>query len=367
MAHTSLQISQIFSSICCLMLLLAITSCNQQSEEFYTIDDYPSVKKIDTHVHIRTERDAFAKQAEKDNFQLVNIVVDGAGTWEAIYDQFRYSKFQKEVHPDQFQVITSFSVEDFHDENWGNKVIQWLDSCFDQGAIGIKVWKNIGMVLKDTNDTNVMLDDERLDGIFNYLVEQDKLVVGHLGEPYNCWLPLEEMTTNNDRSYFERNPQYHMYKHPELPSYQDQMNARNRRLDKHPNLKFAGAHMASIEWNVDSLAAWFDRYPSATIDLAARMGQVFYQTQQYREKVRDFFIKYSNRIMYATDNGDRGTSAEEDLMSGTHETWMRDWKYFVTDQMMESDLVEGEFQGIQLPKKAVDDIFYGTAKRVFGF
>ena len=367
MVSKSVQAPQIISSLCCLIFLLVITSCNQQTEEYYSVDDYPSVKKIDTHVHIRTERDAFAKQAEKDNFQLVNIVVDGAGTWEAIRDQFRFCKFQQQAHGDRYRVITSFSVEDFHDANWEEKVLQWLDSCFNQGAIGIKVWKNIGMVLKDTNDTNVMLNDDRLDGIFNYLEQEGKLVVGHLGEPYNCWLPLEEMTTNNDRGYFERNPQYHMYKHPELPSYQDQMNARNRRLDKHANLKFAGAHMASIEWNVDSLAAWFDRYPTATIDLAARMGQVFYQTQQYREKVRDFFIKYSERIMYATDMGDRGTSEEADLVSGMHETWMRDWEYFTTDDMMESDLVEGGFQGIQLPKKVVDDIFYGTAKRVFGF
>lgn len=345
---------------------LSLLSCGD-NEMYYTVDDFATVKKADVHIHIRTHRNSFVEQAIKDNFSLVNIVVDGAGTWEGVRNQFKYVKMQHENHPDRFRMVTAVSVEDFHEPGWADRSIAWLDSCFDQGAVGVKFWKNIGMVLKDTNEQNVMLDDPRFDPVFKHIIQRDKMVVGHLGEPLNCWLPLEEMTTNNDRNYFEEHPQYHMYLHPELPSYQDQMNARNQRLDKNPELKFAGAHMASIEWNVDTLAAWFEQYPDATIDLAARMGQVFYQTQQDRERVRNFFQKYSNRIMYATDLGDNGSSEVENLQTNLHEVWLRDWTYFSTGQQMESDLVNGSFQGIQLPKEAVDNIFYNTASRVFGF
>lgn len=334
---------------------------------YYTLEDFDTVPKADVHVHIRTERDAFVQQAIKDNFKLVNIVVDGSGTWQSIYDQFEYATYQQEAHPDQFRTISSFSIEGFHEPDWQEKTIAWMKQSFDQGALGIKVWKNIGMVLQDTNQTNVMLDDARLDEVFNYIEGEEKILFGHLGEPLNCWLPLDEMTTNNDRNYFEEHPQYHMYLHPELPSYEDQMRARNNRLDKHDKLKFVGAHMASIEWSVDTLAAWFDRYPEATVDLAARIGQVFWQTQQDREKVRDFFIKYQDRLMYATDAGDGGTSTPENVAEGIHETWMRDWQYFVTDDTMESDLVNGSFQGLKLPKEVVDKIFYENAARVFGF
>lgn len=351
-----------------LLSLAAICLASGCSDRpYYTLEDYPSVPKADVHIHVRTERSAFAEQAVKDNFKLVNIVVDGAGTWAAVEDQFKYAVLQQKAHPDQFKVITSFSVEDFHEPGWQEKTIRWIDRCFDQGAIGVKVWKNIGMVLKDSNGVNVMLDDPRLDGVFTHIGQAEKLVFGHLGEPLNCWLPLEEMTTNNDRSYFEEHPQYHMYLHPELPSYEDQIRARNRRLDKHPRLRFVGAHMASLEWNVDSLAAWLDRYPQATADLAARMGQVFWQTQQDRDKVRDFFIRYQDRILYATDMGDSGDPDPEGLSRRMHDTWLRDWRYFVTDQVMDSDLVNGEFRGIQLPRAAVDKIFYQNAARVFGF
>ena len=351
------------------IVLTPITELTENPDEmaYYTLADYPEVPKADVHVHVRTDRTTFAEKAKKDNFKLVNIVVDGAGSWQRIEEQFEYTVLQQKAFPEHYKVITSFSVEGFHEANWKEKTLAWLDQCFDRGAIGIKVWKNIGMVLKDTDGSNVMLDDPRFDDIFTKLEQAEKIVVGHLGEPLNCWLPLEEMTTNNDRSYFKNNPQYHMYRHPELPSYEDQMQARNKRLDKHPDLHFMGAHMASIEWSVDSLAAWFDRYPEATVDLAARMGQVFWQTQQDREKVRNFFIDYQDRLLYATDMGDSGTSTPENLTKNLEETWMRDWQYFVTGEEMESDLVNGPFRGIQLPKAVVDKIFFQNAQRVFGF
>ncbi len=351
----------------CFAMVFCMYTLYPGRASYYQIDDYPTVKKADVHVHIRTQRPAFVQQAQKDNFKLVNIVVDGAGTWQGVRNQWKYVQMQEENFPDDFIPVTAFSVEGFHEPDWEEKTIAWLDSCFDQGAVGIKVWKNIGMVLKDRDSSNVMLDDDRFDPIFEHIINRNKLVVGHLGEPLNCWLPLDEMTTNNDRGYFSRNPQYHMYNHPDLPSYQDQMDARNRRLDKHPEMDFMGAHMASIEWNVDTLAAWLDQYPDATIDLAARMGQVFYQTIHDRDGVRDFFMEYADRIMYATDAGDAMTNTPEELAEDLHETWMRDWTYFVSDQEMTSDLVNGSFQGLKLPKEAVDDIFYGTANGFFGF
>ncbi|NET38246.1 MAG: amidohydrolase family protein [Cyanothece sp. SIO1E1] len=344
--------------------MLGLTE-NPDELSYYTQADYPDVPKADVHVHVRAERTTFVEKAKQDQFKLVNIVVDGASSWQGIEDQFEYAVLQQKAFPGQYKVITSFSVEGFHQANWLEKTQNWLDQCFDRGAIGIKVWKNIGMVLQDADSSNVMLDDARFDGIFTKLEESGKIVVGHLGEPLNCWLPLDEMTTNNDRSYFKNNPQYHMYLHPELPSYEDQMEARNNRLDKHPDLQFMGAHMASIEWSVDSLAAWFDRYPKATVDLAARMGQVFWQTQQDREKVRDFFIKYQDRLLYATDMGDNGSPDPADLTKRLEETWKRDWQYFVSGEEMESDLVNGSFRGIQLPQAVVDKIYFQNARRVF--
>jgi predicted TIM-barrel fold metal-dependent hydrolase len=173
------------------------------------------------------------------------------------------------------------------------------------------------------------------------------------------------MTTKNDSGYFSRNPEYHMFLHPYFPSYEAQMAARDRMLDKNQELVFIGCHLASIEWNVDTLAAWLDKYPNAAVDLAARMGQIFYQTRDDREKVRNFFLKYQDRILYGTDIIDSGQEKEQ-FQKRMHETWLRDWEFLVTDHKMTSaNLINGEFSGLQLSKEVVDKIYRLNATRYY--
>lgn len=333
--------------------------------EYYTEEDYFDVKKIDSHVHIMTENDHFVKSAKANNFQLITIVVDSRNSMDWVQERYRYSKLQMENHPETVQFITAISMEGWDDEDWLDKSMQWLSSNFAEGAIGIKFWKNIGMVFKDKDNSLVMLDNPGFDPIFDMLEKEDIPVIGHLGEPLNCWLPVEEMTTKNDSGYFSRNPQYHMYKQPEMPSHADQMNARDNRLAKNPELRFIGAHMASLEYDVDDLALRLDSFPKMSVDLAARMGQVFYQTANDYEKVRNFFIEYQDQLLYATDLGDGGSGTEESVNKNNQGMWLRDWKFFVTDEIMTSHLVKQEFKGLKLPKEVVDKIYFHNAVKWF--
>ena len=47
-----------------------------------------------------------------------------------------------------------------------------------------------------------------------------------------------------------------MYLHPEVPSYEQQLAARDNMLAKHPGLRFCGAHLASLEWSTEALGQW---------------------------------------------------------------------------------------------------------------
>jgi hypothetical protein len=250
---------------------------------------------------------------------------------------------------------------------WAEEVINQLQSSFANGALGIKIWKNIGMVEKDTSGNFIMIDNPKFDPLIQFIIDQNKTVLGHLGEPRNCWLPLDQMTVNNDRSYFKNHPEYHMYLHPEYPSYEDQINARDRFLARHPDMRFVGAHLGSLEYDVDSLAKRLDWFPSMAVDMAARICHLQYQTISNREKVRNFFIQYQDRLIYGSDHGmDEGDDPEK-VKKGLHDRWLEDWKYFVTDEMLTVDEVNGEFQGLKLPKTVVDKIFYHNAIKWFGF
>jgi predicted TIM-barrel fold metal-dependent hydrolase len=260
-----------------------------------------------------------------------------------------------------------FSLEGWGDKNWQEEIIAGLKESFEKGAIGVKVWKNIGMVEKGKEGNFIMIDNPRFDPVFDFLEENKIPVCGHLGEPRNCWLPLDQMTVNNDKQYFKDHPEYHMFLHPEYPSYEEQVAARDRMLEKHPDLIFMGAHLGSMEWSVDLMAEHFERFPNMTVDLAERVCHIEVQAQKDWQKVRDFFVKYQDRIIYGTDRGDyEGSEAEpEELKKNVHEVWKSDWKFFATDETMTSWKVDGEFKGLKLPREVIEKIYYKNAERVF--
>jgi predicted TIM-barrel fold metal-dependent hydrolase len=342
---------------------IAMVSC--QNKNYYSMDDFSEVEKIDSHYHIYTDNESSVEQAQKDNFRLLNINTYSGGC-EDVVEAHQWLKNLKQEYPETTEFTTTFCLDGWDEPGWVENTISWIDQCVADGAIAVKVWKNIGMEFRDKDSVLIMIDNPQFDPVFQHLAENGIPLVGHLGEPKNCWLPLEEMTTKNDSNYFANNPQYHMYLHPEFPSYEEQMAARDRMLEKHPDLIFIGCHLASLEWGVDEMAAFLDRFPNASMDMAARMGQLFYQTVENREKVREFFINYQDRLMYGTDIIDRGQEKEA-FQNRMHQTWLKDWEYLVTDNTMTSNLINGEFRGLKLPKEVVEKIYAVNVKRWYGF
>ncbi len=343
-----------------LLFALFILCFLPQNESYYSLNDFQKVKKTDAHFHIHTINCYALQTAKKENFKLLSINTF-TGNCEETHASNRNYYAIKNRHRELFDYTTTFCLDGWDNEGWVKNTIELIDESINNGAIAVKVWKNIGMEFRDKNGNLVMIDNPRFDPIFKHLAQIGIPLVGHLGEPKNCWLPLEKMTTQNDRSYFEQNPQYHMFKHPEMPSYEDQIAARDRMLDKNPGLTFIGCHLASLEWDVDVLADFLDRYPNAAVDMAARMGQLYFQTRQSREKVRQFFIDYQDRILYGTDIIDEGAGNIEAFQNHMFNTWINDWEFFVTDNKMTSNLIEGEFRGLQLPKTVIDKIYNTNA------
>jgi predicted TIM-barrel fold metal-dependent hydrolase len=184
------------------------------------------------------------------------------------------------------------------------------------------------------------------------------------------------MTTENDRSYFRDHPEYHQYLHPEQPRYEELMAARDRFVSRHPRLAFVGAHMASLEWSVEELARFLDGHPNATVDLAARMTQVQYQSKADRHKVRQFFIRYQDRVLYGTDLTDNPLTPADraqnpPILPGQFPEeadafWRSDWRYLATPGVQHVDAIEADVAGLALPRRVIDKIYWRNARRVFG-
>jgi len=67
-------------------------------------------------------------------------------------------------------------------------------------------------------------------------------------------------------------------------------------------------------------------------------------------------------LLYATDMGDSGKMDKKEK-NEMHSTWIRDWEYFVTDNVMTSELLTGEFQGLHLPREIIDKIYSKNARK----
>ena len=55
--------------------------------EYYTIDDFTSVEKYDTHVHLNINDTSLITQSAEDNFKLITINVDVASEFPTIEEQ----------------------------------------------------------------------------------------------------------------------------------------------------------------------------------------------------------------------------------------------------------------------------------------
>lgn len=330
----------------------------------YAMADFARVRKLDAHVHANDTGTALLEQAREDGFELLSINVDYPD-FPSLDKQHAIALAQAKLDPQHFHWAATFSMQGYGEPGWAQQVNATLGRHVAEGARAVKVWKNIGMVEKDAQGRAIMLDDAGLAPVAAHVQTLGVPLIAHQGEPYNCWLPLEKMTTRNDREYFAKHPQYHMYLHPEQPSHADLMAVRDRFVAAHPRLHVIGAHMASLEYDVDVLAGFLERFPNATVDLAARMSQVQYQSNLDREKVRDFFIRYQDRLLYGTDITQSPGADPAAFKAEAHTVWQSDWRYLATGERQRVDVLDADVAGLALPREVIDKVYYGNAAREF--
>ena len=69
-----------------------------------------------------------------------------------------------------------------------------------------------------------------------------------------------------------------MYLHPEVPSYEMLMAARDRFVAFHPELRVRRRAHGEPRMERRSAGHLLDRFPNANVDIAARMTQIQYQS-----------------------------------------------------------------------------------------
>ena len=316
--------------------------------------------RIDAHVHYYGDHADCTALLERLDLQLFNVcVAHGAGDpWREGREIF----FQlARSHPQRYAWCTTFDPPDWRPD-YVERAIEGLEQDFDAGATACKVWKNFGMDVRTPSGTFMLVDDPLLDPIYAYLTRSERTVLMHIGEPLACWQPLGE--DNLHSGYYRQHPEWHMYNHPEYPSHQDLIDARDRVLAKHPRMRVVGAHMGSLEYDVGEVAKRLDRYPNFAVDTSARTRDLAVQDP---ETVRAFFKAYADRILFGTDMVIRASHAgmtedeRQRQLQRAESVYERERSYYEGAQPV--TVAGREAQGLGLPEAILAKFYHANAER----
>jgi predicted TIM-barrel fold metal-dependent hydrolase len=321
-----------------------------------------SVHPIDAHAHVFQDSPAFYAMLKQLNMRVVNIcVVDRHDVpfYRTVGPQFRMAMTINHHSQGRAAVCTTFNPYKFESPHFAAQAVTQLDENFREGAVAVKIWKNIGMELKWPSGKYVMPDDAIFKPIYQDIAAHNKTLIAHIAEPDSCWQPLSAMGLNNpDYGYYKKYPFWHMYGKPHAPSKAEILAARDRMVAENPHLHIIGAHLGSLEGNVDEIAKRFDRYPNFAVDTAAR---VHYLMAQPRENVRAFMIKYQDRILYGTDGGIHPEGDPSSSLQQWQYRFAMHWRYFATDETFE--FRGQQVQGLKLPAPVLRKLYHDNAVR----
>ncbi len=322
------------------------------------------VGPIDTHAHVFVDSPAYYQMMKDLNLHIVDICVYARKNQPPDQSQaamFREAMMVHRGSHGRAAVCTTFNPYTFEDKNFDQNTIKILNSNFRAGAIAVKIWKNMGMDVRSPSGQYIMPDNPVFEPIYKDIAAQNKTMIAHLAEPDTCWESFAQMgPMNPDYNYYKKNPYWHFYGRKDVPSKAEILRARDHLLEMNPNLRVVGAHLGSMETNVDDIAKRFDRYPNFNVDTAAR---IHYLMMQPRAKVRAFLIKYQDRICYGTDGGIRRDNGISQIIKHWKYQYAMSWKYFATDGKFEYRGIKT--QGLNLPMSVVRKIYHGNAARLF--
>lgn len=314
-----------------------------------------SYPKFEAHGHVCGEKAAAVRVMDAVNIRAVlNISYGGFQEADAILAFEESLREDTASFPGRFWYCASFNVTHSAELGHAEQKVRKLRRDLDEhGAVAVKIWKDLGMMLRDREGRYVFCDDARFTPVFDFLAERRVPVVMHIGDPIEAWLPLEPGSPHY--GYYRHHPEFHWYGQPDKPGLDEILAHRDALIARYPETTFVCAHLASLAHDVDRVAALLDRFPNAVVDTASRAADLM---RQPAEKVRGFFLKYSDRVLFGSDwevdaatFGEAGEEREVRLAAHIRRL-SEPCRYFE--------------QTLALPEEVLTPFYCGNAARVFG-
>jgi predicted TIM-barrel fold metal-dependent hydrolase len=259
------------------------------------------------------------------------------------------------AHPDRFATFAQWDRTLFSRDSWSELGAQVADSA-RRGAKGLKVWKDLGLHLRDARGALVMPDDTRLDLVWDACASAGIPVTIHVADPIAFFDPLDE--TNERVEELLINPDWWFGDRTEFPEFDRVLDALESLIARRPDVTFIGAHVLCCSEDLGWVGRILETYPNANADIAARISELGRVPRAARELV----VAHPDRILFGTD----AFPPDADVYA-THFRFLETAdEHFPYDPWDDEPPGQGRWaiSGLDLPADLLQMVYAGNARRL---
>ena len=268
-----------------------------------TLVGKPRFPAIDAHNHLG--EDFGGGWDQKPLPQLIDLLdqagisfyVDLDGGWGEHLLNAHLDHF-KQPAPDRFMIFGGVDWSQWPEK--AGKFPEWAAGRLriqkERGAEGLKIWKGLGLHVKDQDGKLVDVDDPRLAPIWETAGELGLPVIIHVADPVAFFDPLDE---TNERWEELGNHADWAFTSPPFPPFLHVIDGLANLVTHHSRTTFIGAHVGCYAENLGWVGTLLERCPNFFVDISARIGELGRQPYTARR----FFLKYADRILFGSDMG----------------------------------------------------------------
>lgn len=326
-----------------------------------TLVEKPRFPVIDAHNHLAEPfGGGWESKPREQLIELldeadVKVYVDLDGGWGENILNFHLDLF-KSYAPERFRIYGGVDWDQW--PSLGNKFPEWAANRLriqkERGAEGLKIWKNLGLLLRDDKNALVKADDPRLAPIWETAGELGLPVSIHVADPVAFFNPVDE--TNERWEELGSHPDWR-FTSPPFPAFLSIMESLFNLVKRQAHTTFIGAHVGCYAENLAFVSQMLQTCPNYLIDFSARIGELGRQPYSARR----FFLEHADRILFGLDGG-------PDVES------YRIYYRFLESQDEYFNYNPGEIPlqgrwhiyGLYLPDEILKKIYFNNAARLFG-
>src|ERR1043166_2762571 len=282
----------------------------------------------------------------------------------------RNKQLADRLFPGRFLFYMNLDYTGWDAPDFSERAVRQIEEGRRLGAAGFKEYKRLGLYLRDGAGKLIKIDDPKLDPVWERCGQLDMPISIHVADPKAFWLPYDE--SNERWKELKDHRSWWFGDTNKFPPWKELLESLNRVIARHPKTTFVCVHFANnaeeLEWVDQSLS----RYPNMRADLAARIPEI---GRHPPEQVRRLFLKYQDRIFFATDFQvyDRltlGSSGKEPppTDADAENFYTKEWRWLETRDRDWPPMtpLQGDWtiSSIGLPESALRKIYFDNARKL---